>query len=1580
MDNTTRQYNISIFPCPGTGDTPGAEVHMEVSGDFKAFYEEVMEWISEFCQYRNYDYSTGGRNDDRFLIRDGVQEDFSVPCAEEEIILSLLYCSRNHEVTFREIVYQGNHYTDISDIRFSEGFHNDKYNMGSDTERINIRLHAKKNDSDTLIYLFGPSLIAVGDGGIAGYPLSHGMVEGEEGRMHYAGTYCYRCYEEEFTEDWYDYSQWDDAFDDGATYEPVMRNRTDVYDYTDGVEVFLETDGKNVTFNVLMGGRLYQKISRDDEKVVFHSALREGVLLEEATIDEDHEGGSYKPSFWECRDMQDVVFEKDSSGKYVYTGDNREVADRMLGTAFVPPQTPDPDSLNQDSAYKLCKDYANAFFHPFDERINEVHAALAMRRNLRKELKTYVKGQDMAIEKFVDGYIRYRLRGKVPGKPAGLYLFAGPPGTGKTYLAEAFSQALKKLTDEEYPYKRFDMAAYGGEGGDSVTGLVGFEKTWRGSQPGQLTDFVRENPKCILLFDEIEKAGQQARFLFLSILEGAVLTDKYYNEQVSFEDAILLFTTNEGKDLYEDNRGANLTALPDSAVLEGLQKSRFAPELISRFMSGTVIMFNHLGYFEMSDIFQNSVRETISQISRNTLVLRPDYNDKLSRLYLLSKGDRIDARFVSTNARKMAEDYFLEAMEYINGRFGPESLKSLRQAEILVDVTDEVREYFELTERPRIVGYAEGVSQVSIRRRKNETEELRQIADCTWADSAEDFRKRLVDCNWNSREDRYDAVIIDLGGKAGRDRAAGGYRCLKAAVEAKRDIPVIVVDRGIGAERASLMALGVTDFVPGKLDKKKNLVLGSDVLEAVFSRQHFVNMATALVRKGQRISAEARYDYKKNSSKLQIHFTNLRVEEAAAEDAEARRQNRKYLLAEKPDVRLTDIFGNELVKTAVKRCIDNIKYPEKYRTAGVKLMTGILMYGVPGMGKTMFAKAMSFESGAEFSSVAGSDFLNGDGVAKMEEMFKTARRKRPCILFIDEFDAISKCRGGRITGEQENVLEKFLKEMDGLGADNDGVYVAVATNYPLEGLDPAVTRRFSEKIFFPYPTLEEHQAFLIEAIKKKNEKLNEKLRIRTSDRTAMTLSRMMYSTRRSYAEIEAFVEKSIAEAIHGNEPVTEKFLFDQLHNEKDGAARQTASMTTAFHEAGHAVLQHHFQMGIDYVTIVSRGDYGGYSLRSRWMPYTGQDFLNLICISLAGRVAEMLYMQSTKRDVRFGINVGASTDLQNATRYAYNYVCRYGLGGERLMVVPEEFMPQTGGYPEDALPESEKEAIWASVKQLLAQQWEYTTQALQEYWPGVKALAWSLFYMQELDGEKAEGVIESKIPYVDETGFADSDNDYRKAISDGVEIAFPFGYPIYPYSRIRIQPEKASAAGADDRHYYYVIKEWEKAVLSEDLKEAFAVAWNQSAICRRFVSEKAAQEYMDMLELKVFRQGKEHFCGFYADALTEMSASRAAVRELIVIKGGEVNWYRVKTDKAGVMQLTDRQLIYRYQEQAAEAEMLNLARWLIEEMSEQFMEEHEDAYRVIQIYDKALQEELLHYMGAIKYQARRYSRNSGYGE
>ncbi len=1781
MENTTRQYNVLIFPCSETGNTPSSAVHMEVAGDFKMFYEDALKWIRAFHECQTAD--------DRFRIRDGEDdEDLYVCCDEAEVILSLLYCCKDHKVTVREILYQGNRYTDISDIQLSDGFAADEHGFGG-AERTDIRLHAKKNGHDTLVYLFGPEFGYIpGDDYedkfcIFRYPLSHGMVEIGKNQMYYAGTYRYPCYEE-----------------DSLYYSPSR-------DYYDGVELFLETDGKNVTFSALLDGRLYKKISKDDEKIVFHSILDEDVLLGKNRIYEAFEGGTRRISFWQCRDMQDVEFRRDGDGRYRYTGGNREVAEIWAGVSFVPPQTPDPNSLDQKSALRLCEDYINAFYAgrpvqipevpetgarppetaavPEDKKIwteyrkiltdiqgkyglsaaekaahgmkapeanatsaevlyaaciffsledkeleellpaeelrkeyevlkaalkddlnlqadpdvsefselreifardffylnritipldpkdrflpildedvrngsvteynaiftsvslagkllynqdpsryrrrdflsiirhyrtkkpgdksakKEIDTVIALRKRLREGLRAKVKGQDMAIEKFVDGYIRYQIRGKISGKPAGLYLFAGPPGTGKTVLTETFA-GLKDMREAGYKYKRFDMSAYGGGSSDTVSGLVGFERTWRAAQPGQLTDFVKKNPKCVLLFDEIEKASPQARFLFLSVMDGAILTDKYYNEPVSFEDAILIFTTNEGRDLYGDNREANLTALSDSAVIEGLQASKFAPELISRFMSGTIVMFNHLDYFNMSAIFENSVDRAIAQICRNRDKLHFDlvYDDKLPKLYLLGKGDRIDARFVSSNARKAVEDHFLEAVEYMGKRY-PGRLGELKKASVSVDVTEEIRKYFEMTQKPRILLYAEGGTALytgETARLRNGflpergLKELGQMAVCDLAEQAESekehkksFREFLQDCNWNSRrrEDKYDAILIDLGWDSKNYKATEGYKCLKAAAEAKRNIPIIIVDRGNVEDKAPLLALGVTDFVravpyePQDTDRGdstdkidwEGLALDREELEAILGRQHFVEMAKALVREGKRLSCDVAYDYKRESGELEISFTNLREKEAVAEDAEARRQNRKYLLAEKPQVRLTDIFGNEKVKEDVKRCIDNIKNPEKYRAAGARLMTGILMYGVPGMGKTMFAKAMAFESGAAFISTVGSDFLSKDGIAKMEEMFRTARRKRPCILFIDEFDAISKHRGGQITSGQELMLEKFLKEMDGLETDNNGVYVVAATNYSLEGLDDAVIRRFSTRIPFPSPNMEERLSFLLHVLEKKN------LKDKVSKRAARTLSLKMYGTRTNYSEIETFVEESVADAVYKSEPVTERFLLNRIHNEADGAARQKDDprnyIATAFHEAGHAVLQYHYGMGIDYVTIVSRGMYGGYALgQSRY--HAGQDFLDQICICFAGRIAEMLY---TGKEM--GVNIGAGSDLQRATYIAYEYVCRYAMGN-RILVVPEMFAPRTGVYPENVLPESEKEAIWTSVNQILNQQWNVAIEHLRNCWDEVTALAYSLIYMQELVGEKAEEVILGKVPYIEEICFLDSDNDYMRTITVGAKTLVPFGYavyPYYPYSQIKTLPEEEDMPEANGRHYFYAVKKAEKPLgISESLQDAFATAYGQGASCRRFVSLEAAQRYLDMLELKVFRQGENRFCNFYADALSEMIDSRAAVKDLIILKEGEIGWYQVKTDEAGVTHLAvlKREYTDLYQEKATEAGM-PFSLYLKEEMAEKFLEERENAYRVIQIYDKELQTELLYYMGVMEYQSKRYRRNLGYND
>ena len=172
----------------------------------------------------------------------------------------------------------------------------------------------------------------------------------------------------------------------------------------------------------------------------------------------------------------------------------------------------------------------------------------------------------------------------------------------------------------------------------------------------------------------------------------------------------------------------------------------------------------------------------------------------------------------------------------------------------------------------------------------------------------------------------------------------------------------------------------------------------------------------------------------------------------------------------------------------------------------------------------------------------------------------------------------------------------------------------------------------------------------------------------------------------------------------------------------------------------------------------------------------------------------------------------------------------------------------------------------------------------------------------------------------------------------------------------------------------------EKALgISENLQDAFTAAYGEGASCRRFVSLEAAQGYLDMLELKVFRQGENRFCNFYADALSEMIDTRTKVKDLIILEEGEIGYYQVKTDKAGVTYLAKqkREYIDLYMESAAEAGM-PVAWYLMNELAERFLDENESAYRVIQIYDKGLKEELLYYMGAMEYQAKRYRRNLGY--
>ncbi len=1145
-----------------------------------------------------------------------------------------------------------------------------------------------------------------------------------------------------------------------------------------------------------------------------------------------------------------------------------------------------------------------------------------LRKNLQKKMKEKIKGQDMAVDKFVDSYIRYKMRGKEDGKPAVVSLFAGPPGTGKTYLAETFAGALKK---EGYVYKRFDMSVYGGNSMQAVEGLVGFERTWKNARPGQLTDFVIKHPKCVLLFDEIEKAGQSVIMLFLSMLEGARLIDRYNEKAACFEDAIIIFTTNEGKELYLDNFDTNLTALSDSAVLNGLANSKFPPELISRFASGNVIMFNHLNYRYMEDVLVSNLENAVGRLQKNKDFTFKYDQENLPRLFLYNKGRNVDARFVSATIRKMVENQYMKALEYVSTLEDAE--KGIRKISACIKVKEEIREYFSLRNDFRILCFSHS-------KKCAYKKEIDKYANTDWTSEVEEFKEKLAACNWNSKkaEEKYQAIFISLSGERGKKCVeTKGYQCLLAVENNKKDIPVIIEQNTSANKKVAfteeeknlLKGHGATDFAD----------VYSEQLEHVLKQYDFVEKATELSGDGKKISADVTYDYNAKTGEVQIVFSNLNVNNALEESAREREMNKRYLLNKKPQTRLEDIFGNELAKETIKRCIDNIKCPEKYLLKGAKLMSGIIMHGAPGMGKTMFAKAMAQESGAEFISTVGSDFIRPGGIEILESIFATARRKNPCIIFIDEFDAIAMQRKGN-PDYQEMVQNRLLKEMDGLESENDGVYVVAATNYHPDRLDRAVTRRFSAHIEFTYPDLKERLQYIMHILRKKG------LEEVVSERTAKTLNMMMYSHMRNFAEIENFFEEAVAEAVYKRTEITERFLLNFVHNTKFGKARQEENAeelaAVAFHEAGHTVLQWYYDNKPEYVTIVSRGSYGGYAMASE-KSYTQRDYLNRIRVFFAGRMAEKIYFENQGDKENKGINVGASSDLEGATKLAYDYVSCFGFG-TRLSVM-SDLLVYGERNPEDILPEEEKVAIWAEVNRILQEEQENAKQDLMLLWGKVTAIAISLMFMKELDGETIERVMETEIPEIEEYCFGYQSGDYAIATEDGTETFYPYGYPIFPLSVINcVLRENISQ---EEESYYYAVKSERKSFgIYKDIKEAFAIAYREKAACRRFINEEAAREYVQMMEVMVCRKDEGWELSLVTDALSKVVPEDMDKIELVQWKEKEAKNLRKEAKRRG----------------------MSLAEYIVNvEIKEKRADVSEDLGYIFYIYDEALKNDILNY-------------------
>ena len=457
------------------------------------------------------------------------------------------------------------------------------------------------------------------------------------------------------------------------------------------------------------------------------------------------------------------------------------------------------------------------------------------------------------------------------------------------------------------------------------------------------------------------------------------------------------------------------------------------------------------------------------------------------------------------------------------------------------------------------------------------------------------------------------------------------------------------------------------------------------------------------------------------------------------------KSNAKIFVKPTNGIKFADVAGEDEAKDSLQEVVEYLHNPTKYRDIGAKMPKGILLVGPPGTGKTMLAKAVAGESEVPFFSISGSEFVEmfvGMGAAKVRDLFKQAKEKAPCIVFIDEIDAIGKKRGGGALGgndEREQTLNQLLTEMDGF-EDNAGVIILAATNRP-ESLDPALTRpgRFDRQVPVTLPDLQGRVAILkVHAAK-----------IKTAPAIDYDKVARMASGA-SGAELANIVNEAALRAVRDHRPyATQEDMEESIEVVIAGYQKKHAILTdkekciVSYHEIGHALvaaLQSH-TAPVQKITIIPRTSGAlGYTMQVEQGNHylmNKEEMLNQIATLTGGRAAE---------EVVFGTSTnGASNDIEKATRLARAMITRYGMSDEFGMVAMENVTNQyLGGDTTLACSPETQARIDKAVSDLIKTQHEKARRLLEEHRKKLDELAKYLYEKETITGEQFMGILEEK--------------------------------------------------------------------------------------------------------------------------------------------------------------------------------------------------------------------------------------------
>lgn len=447
---------------------------------------------------------------------------------------------------------------------------------------------------------------------------------------------------------------------------------------------------------------------------------------------------------------------------------------------------------------------------------------------------------------------------------------------------------------------------------------------------------------------------------------------------------------------------------------------------------------------------------------------------------------------------------------------------------------------------------------------------------------------------------------------------------------------------------------------------------------------------------------------------------------------------------EKLQVKFKDVAGVEEAKQELEEVVEFLKHPQKYNELGAKIPKGVLLYGPPGTGKTLLAKAVAGEAGVPFFSISGSDFVEmfvGVGASRVRDLFDQAKKNAPCIVFIDEIDAVGRQRGAGLGGghdEREQTLNQMLVEMDGFSA-NEGIIMIAATNRP-DILDPALLRpgRFDRQIVVDRPDIKGRTAILGVHIKGKpiGDDVNlDVIAQRTPGFTGADLSNLVNEA----ALLTARKDKKVINMPEMEEAAERVIMGPER---KSRVISDKEKRLTAYHEGGHTIvgmlLEH--TDPVHKVTIIPRGRAGGYTLslpKEDKYYATRSEMLDELKVLLGGRVAEALVLKE--------ISSGASNDLQRATQLARQMICEYGMsdnigpvtfGHRQDQVFLGRDIARDKDYSEEVAAEIDKE-----VRSFMEDAYAATEQLLSENIDKLHVIAQALMEKETLDEEEINQLV-----------------------------------------------------------------------------------------------------------------------------------------------------------------------------------------------------------------------------------------------